>query len=108
MADRKVFKDSVTELPAQPGLTKHGLMVAQAKTETRNETMELVFSLEMPSRHELEKRVAAGEVVPPNELSQKYAPKKKDVDALKSWLSLQGFRVTGESPDGTGIYVSAT
>jgi hypothetical protein len=35
MSDRKVFTDSVTELPAEPGLTKSGLMVTQATTETR-------------------------------------------------------------------------
>lgn len=108
MADRKVFKDSVTELPAQPGVTQHGLMVAQAKAETRNENMELLFSLEMPSRQELEKRVAAGEVVPQSELREKYAPKKTDVEALKSWLTSQGFKVTGESPAGTGVYASAS
>src|SRR5262245_4677 len=108
MSDRKVFTDSVTELPAQPGLTKNGLMVSQAKQETRNESMDLCFSLEMPSKDDLEKRVAAGEVVPPDQLNQKYTPKKADVDALKSWLTAQGFRVTGESPDGTGVYASAT
>jgi kumamolisin len=71
MSERKVFKDSITELPAQPGPTAHGLMVTQAKPETRNEKMELLFSLEMPSRQELEKRVAAGEVIPQGELSEK-------------------------------------
>jgi len=89
-------------------VTAHGLMVAQAKPETRNEKMELLFSLEMPSRQELERRLAAGEVVPRSELSQKYTPKKTDVEALKSWLTSQGFKVTAESPDATGVYASAT
>jgi len=39
MSDRKVFTDSITQLPAQPGLTPGGLMVAQAKKDTRHETM---------------------------------------------------------------------
>jgi kumamolisin len=108
MSDRKVFTDSVTELPAQPGLAKNGLMVTQAKSDTRNEPMDLLFSLEMPSKDDLEKRVAAGEVVAQEELNQKYTPKKADVDALKSWLVAQGFKVTGESPDGTGVYANAT
>jgi hypothetical protein len=31
MGDRKVFQDSVTALPSQPGLTLHGLMVNTAE-----------------------------------------------------------------------------
>lgn len=108
MADRKVFTDSVTELPAQPGMTKAGLMVAHAKSDTRNETMELLFSLEMPDRDDLERRVAEGEVLSADQLSQKYTPKKSDVDALKSWLTEQGFTVVGESPGETGVYAKAT
>ena len=108
MSERKVFTDSVTELPAKPGLTKSGLMVAQAKRETRNETMELLFSLDMPDRDDLEKRVASGEVLSAEQLDQKYRPKKADVDALKSWLTEKGFKVVGESPGGTGVYAKAT
>src|ERR1700739_766163 len=108
MSDRKVFTDSITELPAETGLRGHGLMVAQAKKETRSETMELLFSLEMPAKDDLEKRVAAGEVLSAEKLHQDYAPRKADVDALKSWLTGQGFKVTGESPGGTGVYAKAT
>jgi len=108
MSDRKVFTDSVTELPDQPGLTKSGLMVAQAKKETRHETMELLFSLEMPAKDDLEKRIAAGEVLSAEKLDQTYSPKKADVDALKSWLTEQGFKIVGESPGGSGVYAKAT
>jgi kumamolisin len=108
MSDRKVFIDSVTELPTQLGLTKNGLMVNEAKSENRNERMDVLFSLELPSRDDLEKRVAAGEVIPVEQLNQKYAPKKTDVDALKTWLVEQGFKVTGQSPDGSSVYASAT
>jgi kumamolisin len=108
MSDRKVFTDSVTELPTQLGLTKNGLMVNEAKSENRNERMDVLFSLELPSRDELEKRVAAGEVIPVEQLNQKYAPKRIDVDALKSWLVEQGFKITGQSPDGSSVYASAT
>ncbi len=108
MSDRKVFTDSVTELPDQPGLTKNGLMVAQAKKEARNESMELLFSLEMPGRDDLEKRVAAGEVMSAQKVDESYAPKKADVDALKSWLTNEGFKIVGESPGSTGVYAKAT
>jgi kumamolisin len=108
MAERKVFTNSVTELPMQPGPTPHGLMVAAAKPDARNETMNVLFSLTMPGMDDLEKRVAAGEVVSQADLAQKYSPKKADVDALKNWLTSQGFQITSESPDGSGVYASAT
>jgi kumamolisin len=108
MSDRKVFTDSVTELPTQTELTKNGLMVNRAKSENRSEKMDLLFSLDMPAKDDLEKRVAAGEVVPVEQLNQKYTPKRADLDALKTWLTGQGFKVTGESPDGSGLYASAT
>jgi kumamolisin len=108
MSDRKVFTDSVTELPAQLGMTKNGLMVARAKNDARNETMELLFSLEMPAKDDLEKRVADGQVLSAEQLDQKYNPKKADVDALKSWLAEQSFKIVGESPGGTGVYARAT
>jgi len=39
-------------------------MVNEAESENRNERMDVLFSLEMPSKDDLEKRVAAGEVIP--------------------------------------------
>jgi kumamolisin len=107
MSDRKVFTNSVTELPDEPGLTKSGLMVAQATKEAHNESMELLFSLEMPGKDDLEKRVAAGEVMSAQKVDESFAPKKADVDALKSWLTKEGFKVVGESPGSTGIYAKA-
>ena len=56
MADRKMFPDSVTELPAETGVTKNGLIVNKAKADTRNHKMDLLFSLEVPAKDDLEKR----------------------------------------------------
>src|SRR5271165_4232000 len=106
--DRKVFTDSVIALPEEAGVTKNGLIVNQAKLENRNETMELLFSLDMPSQQELEQRVAKGEVISVDELNKKYAPKASDVDALKKWLAEQGFKVTGQSSDSSSVYANAT
>jgi kumamolisin len=108
MSDRKVFKDSVTELPLDFGATPNGLILNQAKEDTRDQRMDLLFSLDMPSKDDLEKRVAAGETVSPDELSNKYSPKAADVDQLKKWLAGQGFKVTGQSSDGTSVYANAT
>jgi hypothetical protein len=57
MSDRKVFQDSVTPLPDQPGLTQHGLMVNAAGPEHRDETMTLLFSLAIPQEAQAELEV---------------------------------------------------
>lgn len=109
MVDRKVFTDSVTPLPAQ-GPTLHGLMVNAASPEHGDETMRLLFSVAMPaaSQAELEDRVAKGEVVPLDELSQKYSPVAADTKDLVSWLESQGFKVTQVAADNTGVYAEAS
>lgn len=108
MVDRKVFTDSVTELPSTPGVTPHGLILNKAPQEAHNEKMDLLFSLAIPSRDELEKKVAAGETVSAADLNKTYAPKESDVDALKNWLVKQGFKVTGQSADRSSVYANAT
>jgi kumamolisin len=109
MADRKVFTDSVTPLPEQ-GPALHGLMVNAAKPEHDDETMRLLFSVAMPaaSQAELEDRVAKGEVVPLDELKQKYSPAAADTKDLVSWLESQGFKVTQVAADNTGVYAEAS
>lgn len=47
-APRKIFADSVTPLPAQPGLTPHGLLVHAAAPSTQAEKMDVLFSLSIP------------------------------------------------------------
>lgn len=109
MVDRKVFTDSVTPLPDQ-GPTLHGLMVNAASPEHGDETMRLLFSVAMPaaSQAELEDRVAKGEVVPLDELNQKYSPVAADTKDLVSWLESQGFKVTQVAADNTGVYAEAS
>ena len=108
MVDRKVFTDSVTELPSSPGVTPHGLILNKAKQEARNERLDLLFSLAMQSKDDLEKKVAAGETVTAADLNKTYAPKTSDVEGLKKWLTAQGFKVTGQSADGASVYANGT
>jgi len=110
MAQRKVFQDSVTPLPDTPGPGPRGLMVAAAEPETANEEMNVLFSLEIPAAKtaDLEERVARGEVLPPDELQQNYAPNAADRDKLVKWLKAQGFDVTGVSHDGSSVYARAS
>lgn len=110
MAERKVFTDSVTELPDQPGPTPRGMMVAAAAPEDRDEHMTILFSLDISSDKEadLEERVARGDVVSLEELQKDYAPKTADRDKLVRWLKAQKFDVTEVSEDGTSVYARAS
>jgi kumamolisin len=109
MAKRKVFEDSVTALPDEPGPTPHGLMVQAAQPDTREEQMTVLFSLEIAPDDEkdLEERVARGEVVSAGELQTRYTANAGDRDKLVKWLKAQNFDVTEVSADGTSVYARA-
>lgn len=106
MSDRKLFPDSVTPLPAEPGITPEGLVV-NAPTPRPDETMDVHFSLSIAPdvQSQLEQKVAKGEVVPVEELNKLYNAKPADKDALVSWLKSNGYEITHTSPDG--IYARA-
>jgi kumamolisin len=110
MVARKVFADSVTPLPDEPGPTPRGLMVAAALPDTRDEQMTILFSLDTPPDKEadLEQRVANGEVISPAELEKNYAPDPGERDKLITWLKSQNFDVADVSPDGTSVYARSS
>jgi len=110
MVARKVFADSVTALPDEPGTTPRGLMVAAALPDTRDEQMTILFSLDTPPDKEadLEQRVANGEVISPAELEKNYAPDPDERDKLITWLKSQNFDVADVSPDGTSVYARSS
>jgi kumamolisin len=101
MGDRKVFSDSVTPLPDQLGLTRHGLMVNAVEPQNRSEKMTLLISLSIaPDAHnDLEARVARAEVIPLDELKQKYAASPDDLGTLIAWLKNQGFEIVKQSSE---------
>lgn len=110
MAGRKVYSDSVTPLPDQPGLTPHGLMVNAATPDDKSHDMTILFSLAMPAAQQadLEAKVAAGETVSPADLRNNYTADKNDTNTLVSWLTNQGYKNIKVSPNGTGVYADAT
>lgn len=107
MSERKVFQDSVTPLPALPGTTPEGLMVAAMTPERPDETLNIHFSLNVAAdiQAQLEAKVAKGEVVPPEELDKLYTAKPADTQALVTWLKANGYEITDTSRDG--IYARA-
>src|SRR2546421_5419595 len=102
MSERKVFQDSVVPLPHEGTHAPLGLVVQAAEAPNLAEPMKVHFSFATPdaARAELEARVAAGEVVSPEEQAQKYEPAAADISALKKWLETEGFQITHVAPDG--------
>jgi kumamolisin len=107
MADRKLFPDSVVSLPHEGVHAPLGLVVQSASTPNLADPLTVHFSLAPPAAAltELEARVAAGEVVSPEEQAEKYLPAAADVAALENWLKGEGFTITHVAPDG--IYAQA-
>ena len=109
-ASRKVFTDSVTELPAPPGPAAHGLIVQATAPAHMNNSLDLLFSLAIPKEAQkaLEDAVAKGKVISREKLQREYSPKQADVDALTKYLKSQGFEVTKITPDRTSVYARAS
>ena len=108
--DRKIFADSVTPLPAAEGPTHLGLMVAKALPETGKERMTVVFSLALPesAQADLQKMVAEGKVLTPQQLNKNYSADAGDAKALTSWLKSEGFKIERVSDDRTSVYAQGT
>src|ERR1700741_2265924 len=109
MNHRKVFHDSVVELPEQSGVTPSGLKVNAAKPEPGDEERTLSFSLAIPQKahDELEAAVARGEVVPLKDLNTTYAVAETEVDPLVTWLKSQGYMILRIARDRTSVFVRA-
>jgi len=108
--NRKVFADSVTPLPEEPGITPHGLILNVAQPDNRNEQMTLLFSVAPPDdiRKQLQDLVAKGQTVSAKDLNTKYASRPGDVQPLVGWLKDQGFEIVRVSPDNSGVYARAS
>ena len=110
MDQRKVFSDSVVELPNQPGVTPSGMKVNAKEPEHADDKMPVTFSLAPPAGADadLETLVAKGQTVSPHELQTKFAVAKANVTPLVTWLKNQGFDVDHVSDDGTTVYARAS
>lgn len=112
MSGRKVFTDSVTELPppADEGIVHEGLLLNATKPENKEEKMTILFSFS-PSpevQKQFEARVAKGEIIPSEELDQAYGSSAKDRNTLVAWLKKEGFEIVDESKDSDSIYARGT
>jgi kumamolisin len=106
MSARKIFHDSVTELPDEPGVTPAGMKVNLMRQEDESEEMTLSFSLAIPkeAHDRLEALVARGEVITPSHLYSDYAVEPSKAQPLIDWLKVQGFTIEGVSEDRTSVF----
>src|SRR3954465_13516740 len=110
MASRKLFHDSVVELPPQAGIAPTGLNVHAASAEHGEELMTVSFSLsgDKAKNDDLEARVARGEVLPASEVQAGYGAPKDKAQKLVGWLKDQHFKILEVTPDHTAVYAQAT
>jgi kumamolisin len=105
---RKVFANSITQLPTQEGITPQGLMVQAAEPAAKNEKLTVLFSLGLTpeAQADLEQKIAQGQTLSPD-AQKKYQSSPKDVNNLVSWLKAQGFEIVQVSPESGSVYAKA-
>jgi kumamolisin len=110
MMSRKLFNDSVAELPKQEAVTPTGMKVNSRGPEQSDDKMTVSFSLspETSVNDQLEAIVARGEVVPLDELSGKYGVGQQHLDPLLAWLKKEGFEIVHVAADRTSVFARAT
>ena len=108
--NRKLFHDSVIELPDQAGHTAGGLAVQAAQPQYLQDKMTLHFALAAPAgtQAQLEQLVASGRVVAPAELNTKYGVSAADLQALTAWLRDAGYEIVQVAPDRTSVFARAS
>ena len=109
MAGRKVFEDSVVPLPEEDGPIQRGMLVQAAAASDKKDTMDVLFALglDAKAKADLEDKVAAGEVVSPEELAAVTVPEKSR-KKLTDWLASHGFEVDHVSDDGSSVYAKSS
>ena len=110
MDNRKLFSDSVVQLPDQPGVTPMGLKVNARSIDQTDEKLTVSFSLapSADSEARLESMVAKGETVSPEILNSTFGVAATELDPLVAWLKNEGFEIESISPDRTGVFARAT
>src|SRR5260370_16888372 len=109
MRERKVFQDSVTPLPPQPGLTRQGLLIQAAKPENLTERMTVLFSLAIPEKAKaaLEEKVACGETVSSQEFQKSFSPNEMYITPFLNRLHPQFFTPVPLSHPPTPAYAQS-
>ena len=110
MSDRKSFSDSVIALTGEGGSARSDLALEATGPEDATEKMMVSFSLAIDpaAQNELERLIAEGIRVSPEDLNTKYAVPEAELKPLLAWLNAQGFEVTRVSTDRRSVYAKAS
>src|SRR4029079_15824324 len=101
MSQRKLFHDSVVELPRETGVTPTGMKINARGPEHSDEKRTVSFSLSPDAavNDQLEAIVARAEVVPVEDLQTKYGVTEQAVAPLLAWLKKEGFEIVHVAAD---------
>ncbi|MBB5344460.1 S53 family peptidase [Tunturibacter empetritectus] len=98
----KQFDNSIVRLPSsQSG-------IAALSNDAKSRKLEIHFTLKTTNLEELEARVARGEIISSQEMTEKYSGSKAQYNQLLNWLKPRGFQITQVSADFTNIYAKAS
>jgi sugar lactone lactonase YvrE/uncharacterized Zn-binding protein involved in type VI secretion len=107
------FAGSVVEVPeASPSVQapRHHAVVARhgLRPEETAASMEFEVALRMRDFPEFQSRVAAGELIPGDELAAKYLPATGDYQRVADWLKAQGFSITQTDANRLAVFATGS
>jgi kumamolisin len=71
------------------------------------QTLNFEVALQMQNFTELQKRVANGERISPQEMAAKYYPTAADYQKIVNWLAQQGFTIRRQDPSRMAVFAGA-
>ncbi|MEI6537302.1 MAG: protease pro-enzyme activation domain-containing protein, partial [Verrucomicrobiaceae bacterium] len=100
---RKIFTNSVTEMPAKVSKTVRALQPAHLQ-----HTLEIEIPLQMRDYAKLTEKIGHGEKISRAELEREHLPTAEDYDALLDWLRGEGFTITHTDANRLAVFARGT
>ncbi|HEY9156097.1 MAG TPA: protease pro-enzyme activation domain-containing protein, partial [Opitutaceae bacterium] len=90
-------------------LSRQAIQIKRAELSAEENAKTLNFQFALPLRNfaELQKRVAAGEVISQTELEEKYYPTSEDYGRVRDWLTAHGARRVQEDATHMTVFAEA-
>jgi len=103
--------DCIKEVAATPpagAVESHQAYISRRalRQEETAATLEFEVTLKMRNLAELQDRVSRGELISPQEMSAKYDPAPADYQAVRKWITKQGFTVSREDTNRMAIFAT--
>ncbi len=101
--DRVTFENSLGKIPTKAAATTRALAVTE-----KDGKLEFSLALQMRNFKHLQKRIARGETIPPEEMEKSYLPLPNDYAAVVKWLKGEGFTIVQEDSSRLSVFASGT